>query len=104
MPPITESVSFRWSLDTQMSLIGLDLNSEEDNSPGALMAFKKSTECCQVRCSYTDCSFVPVSSHYVCMPFMMAEEDATGKSRMGRVKQTQLFSGLDSLPLFLRGT
>ena len=74
---IMVGISFRWSLDNQMRIICLDLNYEEANSPGAPMAFQRSTEPYQVCCSYADCSFVPGRSHYVRMPFMVAEENAS---------------------------
>lgn len=77
---IMVGISFRWSLDNQMRIICEDLNYERANSPGAPMAFQRSTEPYQVCCSYTDCSFVPRRSRCVWMPFMMAEENTRGRS------------------------
>ena len=84
-----------------MGIICLYLNYGEADSPGAPLAFQRSTKPYQVCCSYTDCSFVPGRSHYVRMPFMIVEENVSGKSIVHeygeeRVKQAQLFPGFHS--------
>lgn len=87
-----------------MRIICPDLNYGEANSPGAPMAFQEKLWARPGVLLLHWLLIVPGRSHYVWMPFMVAEENAREKSIVPgcgaeRVKQAQLFPPIPFMAL-----